>query len=92
MKHFLVVKESNMEQNPFAEHCEQCGSSNICLVERPMTIWDVLAMVPRSLGLLSPTFFSMLVRGSPRERRQDKRYRCLRCNRTWHFIKERSDI
>ena len=79
-----------MKPNLLAEHCEQCGSSNVSLVERPMSLWDVLVMVPRSLGFLSPSFFSLSVRGNPRQRRQDQQYRCLRCNRTWHVIRERN--
>ena len=79
-----------MKPNLLAEHCKQCGSSNVSLVERPMSLWDVLVMVPRSLGFLSPSFFSLSVRGNPRQRRQDQQYRCLRCNRTWHVIRERN--
>jgi len=85
-------RERNMKPNLLAEHCEQCGSSNVSLVERPMSLWDVLVMVPRSLGFLSPSFFSLSVRGNPRQRRQDQQYRCLRCNRTWHVIRERTAI
>jgi hypothetical protein len=79
-----------MKLNPLAEHCSQCGSSNVSLVERWMLPWDVLAMIPRSLSVLSPAFFWLLVRGNPRQGRQDQRYRCLRCNRTWQVIRERT--
>ena len=72
-----------MEQNSFTEYCEQCGSPNVCLVERSMLPWHVLAMIPRSLSPLSPVFFSLSVRGNTRRGRQDRQYRCLKCNRTW---------
>ena len=79
-----------MQQNHVREHCSQCGSSNIYFVERPMSPCDMLAMIPRALGLFSPTFFSLYMRGSSRRRRQDKQYRCLSCNRTWHIMRERT--
>src|SRR5215467_16302699 len=78
-------EKKNLKPNPLAEHCSQCGSSNVSLVERPLSLWDVLAMVPRSLSFLSPAFFSLLVRANPRQRRQDRQYRCLRCHSTWHI-------
>ena len=74
-----------MQQNSFTEHCSRCGSHNVYLVERPMSPWQVLAMVSRSLSLLSPVFFSLSLRVNPRKRRRDRQYRCLRCNRTWHI-------
>ena len=79
-----------MKPDPLAEHCSQCGSSNVSLVERWMSPWDVLAMIPRSLSVLSPAFFWFLVRRNPGQGRQDQRYRCLRCNKTWHVIRERT--
>jgi ribosomal protein L37AE/L43A len=79
-----------MKQNPLTEHCEQCGSANISRVERSMSVWEVLAMVPRALGFLSPAFFSLSMRATPRQKGQDQRYRCLRCNRTWQVIRERT--
>ena len=79
-----------MKQNPLAEHCEQCGSSNVSRVERPMSPWEMLAMVSRALGFLSPAFFSLSMRANPRQRRQEQQYRCLRCNRTWHIMRERT--
>jgi hypothetical protein len=79
-----------MKQHPLAEQCSQCGSSNLSLVERPLSPWEMLAMVPRSLGFLSPAFFSLSVRANPRQRRQEQQYRCLRCNRTWYVLRERT--
>jgi hypothetical protein len=61
-------EKRNMKPNPLAEHCSQCGSSNVSLVERPMSPWDVLAMVPRALGFLSPAFFPLSMRANPRQR------------------------
>ncbi len=79
-----------MKQNHLTEHCSQCGSPNISRVERSMSPWEVLAMVPRALGFLSPAFFSLSMRATPRQKGQDQRYRCLRCNRTWQVIGERT--
>lgn len=77
-----------MQQNPLREYCSRCGSPNVSLVEHPMSLWDVLVMVPRALGFLSPAFFSLSVRGNPRKRRQDRQYRCLRCHSTWHILEK----
>src|SRR5438105_1256283 len=60
----------NMKQNPFTEHCEQCGSPNVSRVERPISPWEVLAIVPRALGFLSPAFFSLSSRARLRKSRQ----------------------
>ena len=79
-----------MKPNLLAEHCEQCWSSNVSLVESPMSLWDVFVMVPRALGFLSPAFFSLSMRATPRQKGQDQWYRCLRCNRTWQVIRERT--
>src|SRR5579885_2381791 len=88
-RHTLKTGEMrNMKQNPVAEHCKQCGSSNVSLVHLRISPWEVLAMVPRSLGLLSPAFFSLLARGNPKQSRQDQQYRCLKCNRMWHVRRE----
>src|SRR5215471_3054668 len=65
----------NMKPNPFAEHWKQCGSSNLSLVPLRISPRDGLAMVPRSLGLLSAAFFSLLARANPRQRRQGDQYR-----------------
>src|SRR2546421_9993420 len=75
-------RERNMKPNLLAEHCKQSGASNVSLVERPVSLWDVLVMVPRSLGFLSPDFFSLSVRGNPRQRRQGQQYRCRRSDGT----------
>jgi len=73
-----------MQQNSLTEHCPRCGSPNVYLVERPMSPWQVLAMVSRSLSLLSPVF-SLSLRVNPRQRGQDQQFRCRRCNSTWHI-------
>jgi hypothetical protein len=79
-----------MEQKPFAEQCEQCGSSNVSFVARLLSPWDMLAMISRSLGVFSPTFISLSARRNLRQRRQDNQYRCLRCNKTWHVRRGRT--
>jgi predicted RNA-binding Zn-ribbon protein involved in translation (DUF1610 family) len=71
-----------MEQNPLQEYCPHCGSSNVYLVERWMLLWEVLAMIPLSFGLLSPVFLPHVVSGKEKQRKQDKKYTCSRCNET----------
>jgi DNA-directed RNA polymerase subunit RPC12/RpoP len=76
-----------MEQNPLQEQCSQCGSSNVYLVEHRMSPWDVLATISRSFGLFSPLFLALHVIGKEKQRRQDKQYRCSRCNKTWNGMR-----
>lgn len=74
-----------MKQNPLTEHCSLCGSPNVSRVEHPISLWEVLAMVPRSLSLLSPVFYPLSLKGNTGKSRQNQQYRCLRCNKTWHI-------
>lgn len=80
-----------MEQNPSQEYCPQCGSSNVYLFERRMLLWEVYVMIPLSFGLLSPVFLPHVVSGKEKQRRQDKKYTCPRCNATWE-TRERTPL